>query len=60
MTAFYRLTQHDGVVLHKNRAKRHRMKDSTHSAATRKQIKGPLIVVAIVTAIDLVQLVACC
>ena len=33
------------------------MKDSTHSTATRKQIKGPLIVVAIVTAIDLVQLV---
>lgn len=43
-----------------NRAKRYRKKDSTQSPATRKHIKGPLMVVAMVAAIDLVQLPIYC
>ena len=44
------------AVIHSNSVKGYRTNDSAHSIAIRKQTKGPLMVVAIVTAMDLVQL----
>ena len=46
------------TILHDHQVKPHRMKDSTHNPVTRKQIKGPLMLVATVTAVDLLQLPA--
>ena len=47
------------TILHIHQVKPHRMKDSTPNPVTRKQIKGPLMLVATVTAVDLLQLPAC-
>ena len=58
ITAYYRNAQCDGAAVHNFLIKRHRIKDSTPSIVTRKQIKGVLMVVAIVTAMDLLQLPA--
>ena len=52
--------QGKGAVVHSNSVKDYRMNDRTHSIAIRKQIKGPLMAMAIVTAMDLVQLPARC
>lgn len=48
------------AVVHSTSVKGYRMNDNRHSIAIRKHIKGPLMVVAIVTAMDLVQLLARC
>ena len=48
------------AVVHSNSVKGYRVNDNTHSIAIRKQIKGPLMVVAIVTAMDLLQVLQRC
>ena len=52
----YGNAQSKRAVVHSSSVKAYSTNDSTHSIAIRKQTKGPLMVVAIVTATDLVQL----
>ena len=56
----YGKAQSKRAAVHSNSVKGYRINDSIHSIAIRKQIKGPLMVVAIMTAMGVVQLQARC
>lgn len=60
ITAFYRDTQCKGGMFCGSEVKVYRKNADTHSPPTRKQIKGPLMVVAILAALDRMQLPKFC